>query len=121
MCLMASSVSAQNVTGNDILSACESTGDNQVQIGYCIGYITGAWEGTKGGAARVLMQAQPDASAAELDALSNTFLSVCYPSEATTSQAVDVFVRYLNNHPELRHQSARTLLVIAFNEAFPCE
>jgi len=41
------------------------------------------------------------------------------PSNVTTTQLVDVSVRYLRNHPEIRHTAVNALLLKAFNEAWP--
>ena len=51
MLLLVSSsrVDAQNITGNDLLAACES--EELAQAGFCVGYIVGVIEGTRWGIA----------------------------------------------------------------------
>jgi hypothetical protein len=43
------------------------------------------------------------------------------PSNVTTTQLVDVSVRYIRNHPEIRHTALNALLLKVFNEAWPRE
>ena len=81
--------------GNELLAACLRPAET-FDRGYCLGYIVGA------------------AGALELEA------SVCPPKGITLGQLKDVVVRYLQAHPEIRHQSATFLTSIALIDAFPC-
>lgn len=46
--------------------------------------------------------------------------SACVPSNVTIGQSVDVTVKFLQVHPDLRHFSANSLVAAALEEAFPC-
>lgn len=109
------------VTGNDLHNACTASGEiKDLQFGYCIGYIGGAFEGIKFGAGAVMFQAMPESSAAEVDQASNTMMGLCVPGNAERGQIVDVTMKYLEENPQSRHESARGLLFQALKSAFPC-
>jgi hypothetical protein len=44
----------------------------------------------------------------------------CYPEDATSRQILDAAKKFLQEHPELRHHTAASLLQVAFTKAFPC-
>ncbi len=113
-------LSAQTVAGNDIAAACDHIQEADVRAGYCIGYITGAWEGMKRGAAQIVMLSDADQTATEVDASTNSLLGICIPLAVESGQIIDVFVRYLDDNPAQRHQPARSLLYGALLDAFPC-
>ena len=52
--------------------------------------------------------------------VADTSLNVCVP-DATGRQLADIGLRYIKQHPEIRHYKANRLLVSAFNEAWPCK
>jgi hypothetical protein len=45
---------------------------------------------------------------------------ICFPDKATYGQSSDVFVKFLQDHPEKRHESVNELAHAAFLKAFPC-
>ena len=45
---------------------------------------------------------------------------VCIP-QVTTRQIVDVTMRYLQEHPEMRHDNGANLIAFALTKAFPCQ
>ena len=45
----------------------------------------------------------------------------CEPEGVTNGQVRDVYVAYLKNHPERRHEPAQGLWINAMQEAFPCK
>ena len=51
----------------------------------------------------------------------NVKTSICQPDGVTRSQNADVFVKYLNNHPDELHLSGAELVVRALSDAFPCK
>ncbi|WP_417243016.1 Rap1a/Tai family immunity protein [Celeribacter sp.] len=112
---------ADTVTGNDLHSACTANGEiKDLQFGYCIGYIGGAFEGIKFGAGAVMFQAMPESSTTEVDQASNAMLGFCIPENVERGQIVDVTMKYLEENPQSRHESARGLLFQALQSAFPC-
>ena len=46
--------------------------------------------------------------------------SACLPEAVTNSQAVEVTIKFLNDHPELLHLEAESLVAMALSKAFPC-
>ena len=110
---------AQQINGNELYEACRN--EEPVQLGFCIGYIIGYSEGAPWGAFMALKQASPAMSAETANGLINAFLGSCPPSEASNSQLRDVLLKYMTEHPETRHESARTLIWQAYAEAFPCK
>ena len=80
------------LNGNELFSAC-TQGDR-----LCFGYVLGI-----------------TASAQLAD-------SVCIPSDKVTAgQLTDVVKFWLQNHPEIRHHSASSLVMQALREKFPCK
>lgn len=116
----AASTSAQeagsNITGNQLLEICQSA--DLAKQGFCVGYSTGVLEGMRWGAAVPLLRAE--VPQAEVEESIDTFLGYCLPEGATHGQYKDVIVRYIDQHPETRHTSARLLAQLALVEAFPC-
>jgi len=45
---------------------------------------------------------------------------ICPPDEATVGSGREIFVRYVENHPELSHINYTLIVVEAFAEAWPC-
>jgi len=117
--LPANYADGQTIDGNTLYSACMASED-LIQQGFCIGWMIGQIEGESSGAFIVLSQAGDDNTAAEVNPVINLFLGRCIPESATNQQLKDVVVRYLENHPETRHQPARLLANLALGEAFPC-
>lgn len=118
--LAASPAATQTLAGNDVLQAC-SMADNLAAEGFCLGYIVGAIEGLKWGAASIIAQdsaglLEPD----ELDLLSSVLLGFCIPDTASNGQLKDVVVKHLQDNPATRHETARTLVQVALSAGFPC-
>src|SRR4051812_37321949 len=119
--LAVTAASAQLMTGNDVLDACE-------------GPLTGGGTRSTGGTpAAKLLPSKPDLPfcygylTAITDAVGTRNSSVygewaaCLPTAGfQLSQAKDVIMRYLHAHPEERHQNAALLAGAALAEAWPC-
>jgi hypothetical protein len=79
------------LNGNQLFAACQQ--DDRL----CFGYVLGV------------------TASAQLAS------SVCLPSDTVTSgQLKDVVMLWLQNHPEIRHKSASSLVMQALGEKFPC-
>ena len=106
-----------NLTGNQLLSACDDTANLAAQ-GFCIGYIIGALEGMTWGAAvpAIGMGANTEATNRIVQGL----LGFCLPEGPTYGQYQDIVVARLRANPETRHWSARMLIQQAMVEAFTC-
>lgn len=112
--------SADNMTGNGMLDACEAP-DDSVMGGFCFGYVIGVIEGMKWGAALPFyLTAEGEATTAKTNEFADRLTRFCAPDSVTYGQYVDVFTKYLQQNPETRHESARTLAQDAFSQAFPC-
>lgn len=48
-------------------------------------------------------------------------LGYCPPSSVRLSRFTDVFINFLKNNPEQRHQQAATLAIASWMQAWPCE
>ncbi len=46
--------------------------------------------------------------------------SICMPQEAATDQAIRIFLKYMDDHPEELHFAATPELQSALRNAFPC-
>ena len=76
-----------NITGNEILPVCSSTG--QVEDIICFMYVTGVWEGIKLGATQILAStgSLPEGTKAnEVNAMVDLFLRVCLPETLDRDQ-----------------------------------
>jgi hypothetical protein len=91
--LMTSTVAyAGGLTGNDLLSHCQS--DRPVLKAFCTGYVLGV-----------------------VDQLT----ARCVPAGVTAGQEVEVVERVLMGNPEDRHLRANTLIALAVGAAWPCK
>lgn len=80
-------------TGNEMLEDCSSS----LSLLFCDGYVFGVYEGYK------------------------TWERPCIPVGVTSEQMVDVFIKYLEDHPESRHNAAYFIVQKALSEAWPCK
>ena len=98
---------AQNTSaftsGNEVYSACTSPSSQIVAVKTCLTYVAGVLD------AITMMQDEHMARR-----------TVCSAMGVSIDQVKDVSVRWLANHPEARHHSAASLLLAAFQEAWPC-
>jgi hypothetical protein len=121
LAIIPSVCSAQTISGNTLYNACEENGEaSEIQLGFCIGFIGGVFEGIKFGAGAVMFQAMPESNVAEVDQSSNMMLGFCVPQNVERGQIVDVTIKYLAENPQSRHESARGLTLQALQGAFPC-
>jgi hypothetical protein len=63
------------------------------------------------------------AGAIDADVSQMNDLQQCWyqtPEKGSLGQVVDVFIKYLREHPEQRHFTAHTLVLLSMTEAFPC-
>lgn len=44
----------------------------------------------------------------------------CLPSGVTTGQVRDIWIKYMQDHPEARHISAELLYLASMKEVYPC-
>jgi len=98
--VLASPRPAAALTGNDLLERCSKDGEKWF---WCHGFVVG-WA-----------QRQRIAAA---DPKAEKY--ACLPTGAPFTQLMDVLIKALKNHPEVRHKDAAILVTLAFKEAFPC-
>jgi hypothetical protein len=81
-------------TGNSLAEYCEQD-DSRFQAGFCYGYVTGLFDKMQGE-------------------------EICMPDGVTIKQLGSIVKKFLREHPEDLHLSARSLVSAALVEAFPC-
>lgn len=109
---------AQPISGNDLYKVC--TADDPVLAGFCVGYLIGQIEGQFLGGLLFSQSAEVDLDTESFNSLANMVFQHCIPPAAPNSQLRDVVVRYLEDNPATRHETARFLVLAAYREAFPC-
>jgi Rap1a immunity proteins len=107
--LMASAVHAsafEGRTGNDLKENCgiaargpKGDGLELMMASFCMGFVT---------AFMVIGQNLEEP------------IHFCVPKGVTLSQAIDVFLKYLNDHPSELHKPAELLLILSFRDAWRC-
>lgn len=107
---------AQSISGNALLRTC--TSENPAQAGFCIGYLIGQIEGQNWGGFLFFQRSGIDLLAEDFNSLANTTFGHCIPPHATNEQLRDVVVKFLNENPATRHETARFLVWSAYQEAF---
>lgn len=114
----ANEAAAQATDGDTVYSAC--TTDNPAMAGFCSGFIIGAIEGTRFGVALPMMISGNE-SAAAINSISDQLLQICPPDGVTNGQYIDIAVKHLADNPEDRNDPARVHIMMAMQDAFPCE
>lgn len=97
---MASSFSANALTGNDLHDFCKSESTSA-----CTGIISGTVRG---------FELAEEAHSESIKPV------LCIPSTVRNSQLVDIVKNYLQANPKERHKNLHVLTVIAVMDAFPC-
>lgn len=115
VCLCAAASAPAQETGSMILEKCraldQGNADKPVEVGFCAGFMTAAHE----------MLGVWRAGDEALSRSHYTLAEACIPPEATKGQLVKVFLKYLDDHPELLHERAILLYLTAMQKAFPCK
>jgi hypothetical protein len=88
-------------TGNDLNAACKST--DPLETVACVSYIKGVLDGA--GVDRIIGKVPP---------------AWCSRPEVTNGQIRDVVLKFLDNDPAIRDQSAAGIIMFAMVGAFPC-
>lgn len=109
---------AQNATGMEIQKKCKllengnanASRDDAADLdaGYCAGFMDGVVETEKfwDAFSRIEKSGHP--------------LTFCIPQDVTNGQILQVFLKYLDDHPEELNKPAALLFAEALNKAFPC-
>jgi len=94
------------LSGNYWLRVCtsEDTGDQTLCIGFILGLIEGSLflEGSYQNIGSKMVKTQP----------------LCVPQNIPAGQREDVFVKFLQDHPDKRHERASILFIEATRDAF---
>jgi len=107
---------AAGVTGNKMLELCTRTGD--VGVALCAGY---AWGWRIGHTVAILATGKYWIKIKDPHAIMRAVpTNICIPQEVENPQLGEVLVKYLQDHPEKRHQEVDGLSLHAFAKAFPC-
>ncbi len=115
LALLAMPASTQEFTGNVLHEECLKP--TQKAQNFCYGFIIGAIDGLTYGTGLGLAAAKSDPGGGE----AARFLFFCTPKGMTNGQQFDVVTNFLDQNPQLRHQSAVDLIQTAMRDAFPCE
>ena len=91
--------------GSGLMRMC-SNEDDVRELTYCFGYIIGI--------------ARAEESLQQAGMFRDQFRQVCVPKLAKGVQLVAIVIKYLNDHPEVRHRPAGAIVLIALRQAFPC-
>lgn len=107
------------VDGNMLSTVCENPSD--VTQSFCSGYVIGLLEGTKFGAFMSYGTTNEGrGDEADGNAYVEFALGFCIPENVEYGQIRDIFVKYLQENPEIRHLSARSLFVRSMSSTFMC-
>jgi hypothetical protein len=90
--------------GNELFANCSAKGDNLVsafKTGLCDGYVIGVADALADGA-------------------NINGFTACPTGSVAKKQMYDIVLRYLTQHPEMRHYGAVGLVAAAISDAFPC-
>lgn len=93
-------------TGNELLEKCTAGGEgghSDIDFAYCLGYLGGVADAKE----RVLVFWIKKGD-------------LCIPAGTTADQLRHVFLRWMNQSPELWHLDAGGLVTAAFRQAWPC-
>lgn len=98
----------QFYAGNTLLEICKGTAPGEaspvsIYHGSCMGYLAGV--------------ADAEATWVKWGAKAQTF---CVPNGTNVEQLRQVFLRWMDQHPEHWHLASGDLMITAFREAWPC-
>jgi hypothetical protein len=85
-------------------------------IGFREGHLTGMYS-----AAGIILGSAVIDRKRSMDEDYQRFSYFCLPSAVTNGQVIEVFVKYVNEHPEKLHLSSSTQLTDALLQYFPCK
>ena len=85
-------------TGNQFHEVCQSEASYSEAI--CSGYVVGIAD---------IMANEPVYG-----------FTACLPTNVTVRQVSDVVSTYMQQHPEMRHYAASSIVAYALSESFPC-
>jgi hypothetical protein len=91
-----------NNSGNQLLEDCTSK-RGSISRGFCTGFVQGFMHG-------ITVFKKIGAT-----------IPYCTPDQVTIGQRRDIFINYLQAHPESRHNYAGMLYSLAMTEKFPCK
>src|SRR5436309_12948181 len=98
--LLASMFTANDWTANDLKQYCAST--LQMERTYCLGYIRGFHDGVNFAIAEGIEMTAKN-RIAEIDASMDSLMGCSGQGRVTLEQMKLVFLKYVDNHPELLH------------------
>lgn len=101
--------------GNDYLRMCENPTTDMTK-GLCAGWFAGLLNGLQLGTWAFVA---PDPIPGDYNPLEP--YGICGDENVTNGQLMDVFLKYLKDHPEQRHYTSSSLFTASLAEAFPCD
>jgi hypothetical protein len=108
-------------TGNSLFGACgyaiastdgtpKPPSSNETEAGFCVGYVGGMLDGF-----RIWRKTNVEAR------LLTAPTAPCIPDDVTYGQAVRVVSKYMNDHPEILNEHSSFVVLLAFQQAWPCK
>jgi len=109
-------------TGNELINNCNDTNYQASNILWagCIAYVTGVYDGLIYGAMHIMVLEHNEITAKQLVTLFQIGFGFCMPASVTRGQEALVVSKYLHNHPEILNEASYTLILDAFQAAWPC-
>jgi hypothetical protein len=107
--------------GNTLNERCKS--NNRVDVGLCEGYIMGVSEASNNwrGMSHEWMKTWKASNFVAWQKYGTDIQEICMDVGVTSGQLRDVVIRYLEQHPEIRHHAGEELVETALFEAFHCQ
>lgn len=107
------------VTGSTLLQLCDGGLSDKGSTG-CLFYIVGYLDGVEFGGMISTIQIEGYQDYDTAHHTHQRLVGFCVPENATNGQIQLVVTKYLRDHPERLHQSAKFLIPDAMTDAFPC-
>jgi len=117
--LLAHPMQSAAFTGNQFLEMCDSPDGQSLCTGFLIGLSAGANLGAIDAWLSFVEVYGLDQLPADY-AQRGAPQAVCVSEGVTPEQLKDVVISHLLAHPEIRHEAASVLALIALQRAFPC-
>jgi len=109
-------------TGNELITECNDKNSQAVSLlwEYCIGFVNGVAEGVNFAGLYIMTLENNKITAKQLVNGMNSAFRFCLPYNITRGQQALVVSKYLHDHPEILNQDSMTLVINAFQNAWPC-
>jgi len=87
----------------------------------CWAFFQGIMHGTAQAIDFATIRMFPEQKYEQFNATRQKLMPICLPANATSGQALDVFLKYLKDNPQSRNRTTGMLYIVAMTHAFPCQ